>query len=562
MRDNHRPGRLVRGLRIGLAPLCLMLPGLAVAQSFSAGDLASSRAPSMPATPEGYGEGGIGSLLPNLFDQLGIYAGLNERYTDNATGGAAGAAQSSWITQGMLGVGASRFTPRLNLMLNYGLNVNYFSDSVGNNDNILVNNNLNASATMDVIQNHFLVQAQAYASPIYSSRLGNILPAGQVLPPGANGDIRNSYGYTVQPDFYFKLGDFLRSDLIPSYSAFYFDAQTGGAVTPLGTPVASNQFTKGITERLTSGEFFNRVRWSAIASYSEMGAASSALTQRSATGELSYAIDHGLSVLADVGYQSITSRATLRDTLSSPIYMGGFQFNLARLTGSFRAGEQFHSFSMTGNLVYVLSPRISLFASALDGINTPGAALFNPQAMFGSLQQGFGGGGGLQLPGGIGGIGGFGGLGGVGNPGGVVGLQNSIARFKSQNVGLNYVYEDYNLSVSGFNTSQGTQTATPVGQNPDLRSTGVYVATSKPLAQDIIGSLYTSYRNDTLQVGSADTADLGVTVSYSLYNNTQLYTQGTYFKRFSSAALAGLPGGGGGDVSSFSIIVGITHTFQ
>lgn len=564
MRDNHRPGRLVRGLRIGLAPLCLLLPGMALGQSFSAGDLASSRAPSMPTAPDGYGEGGgVGNLLPNLFDQFGLFAGLNERYTDNATGSAT-AAQSNWITQGTLGVSASRIAPRLSVMLNYGLNVNYFASSVGNNDSLLVNNNLNASTTIDVIENHFLFQAQAYASPVYASRVGNILPAGQVLPPGANGDVRNSYGYTLQPDLYFKLGDFLRSDLVPTYSAFYYDTQTGGAVTPLGTPVAGNQFTKGITERLTSGEFFTRVQWSAIASYSEMGAASAGLTQRSATGEISYAIDHGFSVLADVGYQSITSRSAFRDTLSSPIYMGGFQFNLARLTGQFRAGEQFHSFSMTGNVTYVVSPRMSLFASAQDGINTPGAAMFNPQAMFGSLLQGFGGGQ-IQFPGGfggLGGLGGFGGPGGLGNLGGVVGLQNSIARFRSQNVGMSYAFEDYNLSASGFNIAQETQTAVPIGQNPDLRSTGVTVAMSKMLAQDITGSLYGSYRNDTLQVGSADSINFGASASYAMNQNTQLYMQGTYFKRLSSAGLTAVPGGIGGDVSAVSVVVGITHTFQ
>jgi hypothetical protein len=309
-----------------------------------------------------------------------------------------------------------------------------------------------------------------------------------------------------------------------------------------------------VTERLSSGEYFNRLQWSAFANYSESGQASGGLIQRSTTGELSYALDHGISVVGDVGYQWISTDFALANganSLSGAIYLGGLNFNWAKLTGSVRAGEQYKSFSVTGNLSYEITPRLSLSLNAQDGVNAPGAGGFGGLGGFGGFGGGFGGFGGglgaLSSPGLIG----------LGN---VLGLSNSVARIQAESAALGYTGDDYTMSLSAYNQTQDTETTVPTGLNGDLRSQGFFVNLGRQFASGLNVGISAGIDNQTLLVGSSTGLQFQAHASYALVDGTSLYTYATYFERGSSTALSALSPDSG-DVSSVAIGVGITHQF-
>jgi hypothetical protein len=554
MRGPHRSGSRARRLGRGLAPLAwVLVPALAQAQAFSPGNIATTPLPAMaesgaPAA-EGAPPGRTGTarnLLPGLFDEFAAYGELSERFTDNATGSAINP-QSDFDTQLGLGFNAASTTAHFNAALAYSGYADYFAR---HSHDLLVSNSLNANALAELVPDHVLLSAQAFASPIYVSRLGNTGPAGEALAPGANSDLQNFYGFMVRPDFTFRLGDFLRSDLLPSYSASYFDRQSGAAPPPPGFGAASNYATRAVTERISSGDYFARLQWGLIGNYSQMGQSAGGLTQRSAMGELAYAIDHGISLVADGGYQSVKSDFAFRDILNGPIILGGLRFDLARLNGEFRVGEQYHSFSAVGHLTYQITPRISLAADAQDNVTAPGANLLTPDALLGGLLQGIASGQ-IQIP--ASGIS-------LGNLINAVGLQNSIARFKTDTLSLSYAFEETTFTASAFNTEQRTETPLLAGQNGDLRTTGFGANIDRQFSQDLRGSINASYRDDSLLVGRAKYFEIGAIAEYSLTGADQLYLQGDYYHRLSDRTLAAFSAESG-SVSAASIRLGLRHTF-
>ena len=266
--------------------------------------------------------GGVGVGTGKLVDSFDAFADLSERYSTNATGSSVAPA-SDFDTRADFGLSASKSTVRINANVNYMLGLDYFANE---SSDVTISNNLSASTVIDVIPDHILFQATAFASPVYISRLGNVAPLGEALPPGANSDIENSYGFTLEPDFSFRLGDFLRSDLLPSYSAYYYDRQNGAGAVPLGLGIAPNVTTRSVTERLSTGQYFERVQASVMGSYSEMGESTGGLIERSAMGELSYAIDHGISIVGDVGYQTVAANVPFKSHPERPDLSGGDEF--------------------------------------------------------------------------------------------------------------------------------------------------------------------------------------------------------------------------------------------
>ena len=529
------------------ALVCFLTPTLALAGALSAGNLATSSVPSMPAAPAGGGGQGGGAVgSGTLVDSFGAYADLNERYSTNANGSSA-APQSDVDTRFDLGVNASKSTQRLNASLNYTFGLDYFANE---SSDVTISNFLNASATADVITDHLLVQATAFASPVYVSRLGNVAPAGVALPPGSNGDVRNNYGFSVQPVLSFRLGDFLRSDTIFSYSAYYFDQQNGGASVPLGLAAPDFDDTRSVTERLSTGDYFSQVQLGITGSYSEQGQGTGGLIQKSAMADISYAINHDVSVVGNAGYQTVQAAVPFQNPLNGPIFMAGLQFNFARLSGQFRVGEQYHSFSGTGSLNYQITPRLNVSATAQDGVSTPEANLFTPglvNLLLNDIATGQ-----IQIP--------SSGILTVGDLLGAIGLNNSIARFRMETVSLSFAPDDFTLSVGGYDTSQDTETPVPTGQNGDLDTIGVYANISHQFGNGLSANFSTSYHTDALQIGGASDVEFSLSGSYALGQTIQLYAEADYFERLSNSALAAASPDSG-SLSTTSISLGIRYHF-
>ena len=505
--NTRKIGFLIRAMSFLIASSgCLST--LAYAQS--AGNLATTPLPSL--TP-----GGSVNNAPPF--QYSASADLSERYIDNAQGTPTSPIPD-YDSRATLALSASEESSRTNASVSYSGSVDYFArESV----RPVFLNNLSANGVLSVLPDHFLFSAQAFATPVYQSQLGNIAPLGEALAPGATSSLSNTYGFSLQPDLFFRLGDILRSDLIPGYSAVYF---VEPAVTP--SNITGTEHTQSLMERITSGSDFSRLQLGAIADYSQMDQSSGGLTQRSATGNLSYAITQGFALVANGGYQSVKASAVLIQPASGPVLMGGVNFDLARLKGEVLAGEQYRSFSMVGHLLYQISPRITLQAAANDTVTTPLASLLGENSLLQSAVTALASGQ-LQLP-----------------SSGVItspqlyniGLQNEIARIRTATATFNYTLDNFTAAVTGFGTQQSALTAVGKGQNQNLQSLGVTPSLTYQFGPDlsVTGDMY--YINQRQVVGADTDMQYDMTANYSLNNNIQLYLQGSYLQRYSDAVLA------------------------
>ena len=385
--------------------------------------------------------------------QYTAVADLSERYTTNALG-TPNSHSSDYDTRAQLSLNAIEDSPNINANFNYSGTGDYFArDST----RPIFSNYLASKGIFSVLPDHFLLSAQLFAQPVYQSQLGNVAPIGEVLPPGANNDFNNSYGFAIQPDLFFRLGDVLRSDLIPAYSGVYLDQPRSGTATPLPAgflSVTGSEFSKSLMERITSGSDFTRLQWGAIASYTEMDQSSGGLAQRSATGQLSYAIMQGLSFVANGGYQTVKANTVLIKPSSGPVILGGLNFDLPRLKGEFRVGEQYRSFSGVGHLLYQITPHMSFVAAATDNITTPLGSLLDQSSLLQSTVAALGSGQ-VSLPASSGPFNGALLNGALLN----VGLQNEVARIRTATTSLNYVFENFTATIAGFGTMQSALTA-------------------------------------------------------------------------------------------------------
>ena len=519
--STRKIGSLIRAMSLLIASSgCLST----VAHAQSAGDLATTPLPSL--SPGG------GNARPF---QYTASADLSEGYIDNALGTPTSPIPD-YNSRAALTLNASEDSSRTNASLSYLGSVDYFArDSV----RPVFLNNLNANGTLAVLPDHFLFTAQAFATPVYQSQLGNIAPLGEALAPSATSSLSNTYGFSLQPDLFFRLGDILRSDLIPGYSAVYF---VEPAVTP--SNIAGTEYTQSLMERITSGSDFSRLQWGAIADYSQMDQSSGGLTQRSATGNLSYAITQGFAVVANGGYQSVKASAVLIQPVSGPVLMGGLKLDLARLKGQVLAGDQYRSFSMVGNLLYQISPRITLQAAANDTVTTPLASLLGENSLLQSAVTALSSGQ-LQLP-----------------SSGVItypelyniGLQNEIARIRTATGTINYALDNFTAAVTVFGTLQSALTAVGTGQNQNLQSLGVTPSLTYQFGPDlsVTGDMY--YINQKQVVGGDIDMQYDITANYTLNNNIRLYLQGSYLQRDSNAVLASYsPQSGSASIASIRL---------
>jgi uncharacterized protein (PEP-CTERM system associated) len=524
-----------------LAAMLLALPGAAQAQ-FSPGDLVTTPLPAIDATSGTRGR----PLTANPPEFLySIFGDLSERYTNNATGAPAG--DSDFETRAQAGLQASEMTNRINAVFNYTGELDYFTR---HDSSTIFSNYLQSGALVEAVPDHLLLSADAFAQPIYTSQLGNIAPSGEVLPAGSNSDLRNTYGYSASPDLFFRLGDFLRSDSIPSYSSVFFDRPQGAGATPL-TGMVNTVNTKAFTQRLVSGEDFVRLQWSAVANYSQMNRASGGLTQRSATGQLAYAITRGINIVADGGYQTVRANVPLNKLLSGPIMMGGLQFETPDLTGEFRVGEQYRSMTATGHLSYKLTQLLTLNAAATDDVTTPGANILSPTQLLTGLIAGLQSGQ-IQIP-----------TSGVLtlNPDTLgLSLQNTPARIKTQTVSLQYGVDRVTASVTGFAQEQSNLSGGIKGQNNNMRQYAISPEVDYAFSEELTGSARFTYSDQTLAFGHSSNGEFDLNTQCRLSDTTQLYGDFSYLRRFSDSALAAFSKNSG-NVSIASFRIGIHHQF-
>ena len=228
---------------------------------------------------------------------------------------------------------------------------------------------------------------------------------------------------------------------------------------------------------------------------------------------LTYAITHGISIVGDVGYQTVKANIPLGGNLNGPVFLGGFALDGPYLTGQVLAGEQYRSFSVVGNLNYMITPLLTLTASATDNVTTPGANLQDPNALLSGVLAGIASGQ-IQVP--ASGI-----LALDQNSLTGIGLESTISRIKTQTVGIQYGLDRLTAVISGVATEQTNVAGTLAGQNSNLQSIGITASLNYALSEDLSAGGDFSYTTQNLAVGSTGGEQFDLHADYVIGEKTR-----------------------------------------
>lgn len=513
---------------------------------------ASNQAPA-PAQPNPNAPVPVRGGVPFNQHYFNFTAGLDlsENYTTNAAG-AAGTNVSDVYTRVGLNLGLDTERQRYSIHAAYTLNADFYYNHSRLNQ---ITNHLNLDGKAQLIPDILKIEAQAFAQPIVLSQLGNLTSNNRAVPNG----VIDSYGYSVEPDLKFRLGDALISELIVDHGGVFFTSAHGSTPGPIipGFVGPADTFTTAVTERLSSGDFFERFKWDVTGSDAETTQAPRNLSERSGLGTLSYALSHELSVLATGGYESIETNVALTKKLSGPVYFGGFQYSLGpSVQVDFRAGQQFNSLSFLGSLHYELTPTAAVVGTLTDSVTTPEAQLIGNLAGLGAAPNGgFVDAGALFSSGLAPSLANF-------DPAFLnnLSLEQSIVRNRN---GFLTLYDDMartHIALSFEVELRQTLSALPPGVPANTRAVGGSFRVSRDIRRNFKGEASFSYLRDTEFGGRADIFTTEGGLDYQLSQMMALYLRGSYIRRDSSASLRALTPVAG-NLDEGLVTIGITRKF-
>jgi uncharacterized protein (PEP-CTERM system associated) len=380
VRDSRRPedrenaaGIRARWKRIALGAVaiacCEMLLPSAFAQNTTA-----------PSVGTNSGASGAGSLLPPQFSAA---ATLEEAYTTNAAG-LAETGSSDEFTRLLLSLGYLYSSSRLQAVAHYTFSGDYYLHD-HNLDHLT--NHLNLLAKDQIIPDNLSLTVEGFATPLNESRLGAISASGE---PISNLNSRDTYGYLVEPDYHLRFDDFADSDLIAKQMGVFFvspGTSNAGPALPFTPP--TNELSTGVTERITSGTDFERMKWELSGSDSQSTQANLSESQQEGAATVSYAVNRILRMVGTGGYDFFKSSVPLTTNLNGPIGLGGIEassgppFLLLAL-----AGTQHNFFSYIGKLHWEVDPLTTVVGSATDQIVTPQDEILGALGSFGATPNG------------------------------------------------------------------------------------------------------------------------------------------------------------------------------
>src|SRR5262249_25185142 len=144
-----------------------------------------------------------------------------------------------------------------------------------------------------------------------------------------NSGLRDTYGYTISPDLYFRFGQFARSETTLTQSSVFF-SEPGGTVinqpVPGALSIPDEVISYGATERISSGPDFYRFNWIVTGSANETTQSGLDYTSLFGTANVRYAITYGLILDTMFGYESFSSNQTLSSEVTGTIAQGGLQY--------------------------------------------------------------------------------------------------------------------------------------------------------------------------------------------------------------------------------------------
>jgi len=494
-----------------------------------------NRPPALPKKPAGE----TTSIVPPppAFDFSGS-ARAAESYVDNASG-SAGRSRSDFVSSIGLNAHVHDITKRTTLVADYSFNVDFY---LGGRQPTQFTNNLLALGDVQAIPDYLSIGAKAFATPVVTSDLG-VLTAGNRIV--ANG-YHSSYGFFVTPTLTFRLGNFADSQTVPLFGATFFTNPAGSspAVVIPGITGPEDMTTRGVTQRFTSGEDFDRLTWNVIAALVETKRKQGLLSDKDGSTTLKYALSHEFALLATGGYSAITDTQPLARNVSGLVAMGGFSLTLGPdFDLEIEVGQKYRDISYLGSLRYNWSPTASIVGSANDSITTPEGQLLDslnnlittPNGDLTSKDSLLGNGDPASL-----GTSDLQALSSfdfqaLGN----LSFDQNISRFQTvslawlEDLGRNHI----NLSLFGIRrTFLGGILIGP----PRTISWGSRIALSRDITPLLLGSIRGSYTTTQELGGTARIFQAGADLRYSLTREMQVSFRGDYLDRHSSTELNNL----------------------
>ncbi|HET7085350.1 MAG TPA: TIGR03016 family PEP-CTERM system-associated outer membrane protein [Rhizomicrobium sp.] len=516
----------------------------------AAPSLGSSGSVSLAPADRPAAQTGVSSFADTLIPgfRLGLSVNLNETYATNASG-VANSNSGEWLTDGGLSATLNEHSRRVSLDATYQGNVSYYSGAQPTQ----WTNSLETVGNVIVIPDYLNFIGRAFAQPVVISNVG-ITTANNSVAPGG---FRNSYGFSAGPDITFHLGDFASSETNATYSAAYYTNVAGGSNFPgiPGVAGPENTTSRSVSEQLTSGPDFSRLAWSATGLWSEMDRYQGLFSEKTGVGTLQYAITREFALLGTGGYDDISNVTPLSRNVSGPIAMGGFSLTFDdEFSLEVQVGEKYHSPSYLGSLRWNIGATTIVTGTATDSISTPeGQMLSNLSNLTASLGGQLTSSAGIYSNGAASSLGGF-----SAQSSGSLSFNQQIARYQrvSLNLAKDLEREHFNIDIYGERATQlsGTFVGRPVTNS--WGGQAYFAHNFTPLFTGTVGLGYTNYQE---LGGSANTIDVTGELTYSLSQDTNVYTRVDYLRRDSSAALQALSPFTG-SLDDARITIGINHT--
>jgi uncharacterized protein (PEP-CTERM system associated) len=480
--------------------------------------------------------------------QAGASINVSDSYVTNASG-LPGANQADYLSS--LGISSylHEHSRRLSLDANYGGEADFYARGTLPTQ---INNNLQAVGNADVIPNYLSLSAKAFAQPVVLSSLGIVTADNRVVPNGFS----NSYGYYVNPDLRFDLGDVATSETLPNFGQVFFTNPPGSLnVSPIpGVSGPEDTTSRSLTEKISSGTYFDRFNWNAVGSFSETDRSQSLLSEKAGIANLRYAIGYEFSLLATAGYDGITNSTPLDKNVSGPVALGGFGLTFGKeFSLQIEAGEKYNSPSYSGTLHWDLSPRALISATANDYVQTPEGQLLNNLTGLTALPDGSLGAADTVL--------------GNGSPSslstyniqsqGNTSLDQNISRYQTVNISFAEEFERNHASISLFGTRRTILSGVFIGP-PKTDSWGTLAQFSRDLTPLLRATIIGTYSVDDELGSGARTYQIQSQLGYQLSRQTSIYVSLQYLDRSSSAALQALSPltGSSSDVRA---TIGVSH---
>lgn len=242
-------------------------------------------------------------------------------YTDNVDLDSTGNRKSDAIFQVTPGLTVSGNGRRVQLNMTY--DPRYFVAASDGRDQF--RHSLTGVANVEVIKDHFTVDARASVSPEFASLRGSRSFSGANFT--TNRRLRQTY--SISPTLKNQFGSFATAQI--KYTYRYQAIEDPAVTDPFGAAIPDTE-DHDVSVSIDSGRRFQRLRWRILGNYQRSERTAGRTTKdRRAIAEIEYRVVRWLGIIGRGGYEEIID-STLRRNVDEATWEAGARFNPSRRT--------------------------------------------------------------------------------------------------------------------------------------------------------------------------------------------------------------------------------------